>query len=158
MGIALRGGAASTAFMGALAVSLSSGWTYESAPFPPTSDVSCYRIHLDRWSPTPQGGLVPFLSLPPLIRFEEDLGVEGPETGRQLVRPRQALAGRITWAYRRPSDDAFDIQVVFVNEAASIHLNLYERSWGWIGDASARTGAGSSHRGRIRLETVSCVP
>lgn len=52
------------------------------------------------------------------VRFEEDLGVEGLETGRHLVHPRRALAGRVTWAYRYPSDGDVDMQVISVNEDA----------------------------------------
>lgn len=117
----------------------------------------CYRVvEAGPWSPRPQDAVTPFLSVPAALTLEDEVGVEGPETGRLLVRPRQVVGSRVSWAYRAPSSGEFDLQITFANEVAVVRLNLYERSWGWIGDAVAHTGAGATHRRRVRLEDLSC--
>lgn len=148
----------------ALLVGLSGSFElFSHAPAPaassgvPAVTSECYRVvEAGPWSPRPREAEGPFLSIPRTLRFEGGVGVDGPETGRKLVRPRQALGSRVGWAYRVQSIEPFDMQIVFVNEVMTIHLNLYERSWGWIGDAVARAGAGALYRRRVRLEGISC--
>ena len=128
---------------------------------PPASPVdaprpSCVAVSGGPWSPRPGADLAPFLVLPSRLTLEEDVGVDGPETGRSLVRPRQALGSRVRWAYYLQPGESFDLQVVFVNDVTSVKLNLYERSWGWIGDGVAETGTGAMHRRQVRLERVPC--
>lgn len=138
----------------------------ENAPGAPVEDPAglaadlvpeCYRVvEAGPWSPRPQDAVAPFLSVPAALTLEDEVGVEGPETGRLLVRPRQALGSRVRWAYQIRDGGDFDMQIVFANEVALVRLNLYRRSWGWIGDAVAHTGAGATHRRRVRLEDLSC--
>ena len=105
----------------------------------------CYDVVLGQWLPTPSGGVLPFLAIPGRLTLSEATGTEGPEAGRTLVRPKQRIEDRTTWAHwHRAEGDTDRTEVAFINDVGVIYLSLYMRSWGWIGDAEATVGDPSS--------------
>ena len=113
----------------------------------------CYTVRLGAWTPEPTSAQAPFLVLPERLRLTRDLGTTGPESGRSLVRPRQDLGERVSWAFWRMEDM---MEVIFINDFGSIHLKLYPREWGWIGDALAVSEPARSARASVWLRRTSC--
>lgn len=115
----------------------------------------CFTVTASEWTQNPPDRLAPFLRIPPHLRLLNEPGRSGPETGRSLVRPRQALSNRQSWAYWKSHDST--VQVSFINEVATIDLTLYERSWGLSGLAVARPSVpGFEARRNVRLEAAPC--
>ena len=144
----------SLASLGAVVLILMMGAEVPASASPPPPE--CYEVRLGQWTPRPMAAQRRFFELPNGVRLEGDLGTAGPETGKRLARPPQRLDGRVTWSYwHRASDET--LELVYLNDVGSIHLELHIRSWGWVGDAIGKSEPDSILRASASLVSVPCV-